>query len=226
MKYIVLGNGLLGAEIVKQTKWNFLSRSQGFNALEFNSWSNELDSYDTIINCIACTDTYGSDRDEHWNLNVKFVDALAAYANTHAKKLVHISTDYIYTNSVTEASEIDVPVHLNTWYGYSKLIGDAIVQLRCDNHLICRLSHKPVPFPYNKAWQDIKTNCDGVDIIASLVIELIYKNAIGIINVGTNIKSIYDLALKTNNNVLPIERPNNVPADISMNITKLKIYVS
>jgi hypothetical protein len=40
-------------------------------------------------------------------------------------------------------------------------------------------------------------------------------------NVGTEVKSIYELAKKTNN-VEPIDRPTQVPEDTSMSINKLK----
>jgi hypothetical protein len=60
-----------------------------------------------------------------------------------------------------------------------------------------------------------------VDIITDLIISLIKIEAVGIFNVGTELKSIYDLAKKTNPNVLPTNRPSNVPADITINIDKL-----
>ena len=41
------------------------------------------------------------------------------------KKLLQFSSDYVYGNSVSNASEEDVPVHAKTWYSYSKLISDA-----------------------------------------------------------------------------------------------------
>jgi hypothetical protein len=93
--------------------------------------------------------------------------------------------------------------------------------LKCFNYLICRLSHKPNPFPYDKAWEDIKTNCDYVDVIASLVIKLILKNEKGVYNVGTESKSIYDLAKRTSS-VEPILRPSNAPSDTTMCLQKLE----
>jgi dTDP-4-dehydrorhamnose reductase len=56
--------------------------------------------------------------------------------------LVHISTDYLYSGSVSNASESDVPVHCNNWYGYTKLLADGLVQLESNNYLICRCTHK------------------------------------------------------------------------------------
>ena len=99
-------------------------------------------------------------------------------------------------------------------------MGDAHVQLKSKNYLICRLSHKPNPFPYDKAWTDIETNCDYVDVISNLVIELINKDVNGVYNVGTKTKSIYDLALETKN-VEPINKPLYVPENTTMSLEKL-----
>lgn len=222
MNCLVLGDGLLGSEIINQTKWNFISRkNNSIDAKDFKDWSNLLDEFDTIINCIAFTKTYENNKKDNWNLNIVFVNELIDYCNQNNKKLVHISTDYVYAGSVPNATEEDVPIPVNTWYGYSKLVGDAIVQLRSNDYLICRLSHKPNPFPYETAWSDIHTNCDSVDIISSLVIKLIEKKCIGVYNVGTEVKSIYDIAKKSNKNIKSINKPAWVPNDISMNIEKL-----
>lgn len=222
MKYIVLGYGLLGSEIVKQTGWNFISREKDdVNICVPKSYQKKLMQYDVIINCMGYTKTYSNEKETHWNVNVKAVDDLITYCNNTKKKLIHISTDYIYANSKELASENDVPVHIGTWYGYTKLLSDGLVQLRSNNYLICRLSHKPYPFPYDEAWMDIKTNCDYVNVIAELVIKLIKNNSTGVFNVGTEVKTIYDLAMKTRN-VIPISKPDYAPDDVSMNIDKLK----
>lgn len=221
MKVLVLGDGLLGTEIIKQTNWNFLSRKKdNIDATNFQKWSHLLFGYDVVVNCIAHTDTYSNDRELHWEINYKFVSNLTKFCNKKNIKLVHISTDYIYTNSIENATENDVPVHLPTWYGYTKLIGDAHVQLKSKNYLICRLSHKPTPFPYEKAWFDIKTNCDYVDVISELVVKLINNGANGIYNVGTKTKSIYDLALMTKV-VEPINKPEYVPENTTMSLDRL-----
>lgn len=222
MNCLVLGDGLLGSEIISQTGWNYVSRKKdSVNAEDFNNWSSLLDNYDTIVNCIGFTKTYENNQKDSWNLNVVFVSELLEYCNNTGKKLVHISTDYLYAGSVPNATETDVPIPVNTWYGYSKLVGDALVQLKSNNHLICRLSHKPNPFPYESAWTDIHTNCDSANIIAGLVIDLVNLEAVGVYNVGTEIKSIYDLAKRSNSEITPINKPAHVPDDISMNVEKL-----
>ena len=221
MNYVILGDGLLGKELHIQTGWNYVSRKKDNIDISKESFFSSLDEYDSIINCIAFTDTYSEHRDSNWDINVKFLDNLIDYCNQHNKKLIHISTDYVYAGSVENASEEDVPVHINTWYGYTKLVGDALVQLRSKNYLVCRLSHKPYPFPYEYAWTDMKTNGDYVNVIARLVINLVAKNATGLFNVGTEPKTIFELAERTTG-VKKSNKPDIVPNNTTMNIEKLK----
>jgi dTDP-4-dehydrorhamnose reductase len=223
---VILGDGLLGKEISKQTKWDFVSRKKDkIDFVNFKNWSYKLFSYDTIVNCIAFTKTYENDKETSWDVNVKALSDLIDYCNGSSKKLIHISTDYVYSGSKENCSEEDVPVHHNTFYSYTKLIGDALIQLNCENYLICRLSHKPNPFPYEKAWSNIQTNCDYVDVISKLVIKLIENNAHGIFNVGTETKSIYELALKTNKNIGLSNRPPQVPQNTTMCLNKLNNFL-
>lgn len=220
MNVLVLGDGLLGGEIINQTNWDYVSRRKdNFDIHNFESFFDS--SYDVILNCIANTDTYSKTRDGHWETNCVFVDNLIDYCNKNNVKLVHISTDYIYTNTNEFASESDVPVHSNNWYGYTKLISDGLVQLRSNNYLIIRCSHKPNPFPYEGAWIDQIGNFDYVDVISNLIIKLIKKDSNGVFNVGTECKSIYDLA-KLTKDIKGIESPDYVPKNVSMDLNKFK----
>ena len=220
MKILVLGDGKLGTEIVKQTGWKYISRKKdGFDITknDFNFYG-----YDVIINCIAFTNTYSNDKENNWNVNYKAVADLVDYCNNQNIKLVHISTDYVYTNSKINASENDIPIHGNNWYSYTKLLADAYIELKSNNYLICKGTHKPKPFPYEKAWIDQWGNFDYVDIISSLIINLVMSNNSGIFNVGTELKSMFDLAKQTYKNVKPSKKPDYVPNITSMDISKLK----
>ena len=222
LKVLVLGDGLLGKELVNQTGWNYISRKKdSFDIENLSSFFEDFKKYVVIVNCIANTDTYSNNKDSHWKTNYVFVDELIKFCNENNIKLVHISTDYLYTGSVENASEEDVPVHCNTWYGYTKLLSDGLVQLQSKDYLLIRCSHKPNPFPYEKAWIDVVGNFDYVDVISSKIIQLINHNSSGVFNVGTENKSIYDLALKTNPTVESINSPLNVPKDISLNLDKM-----
>lgn len=107
-----------------------------------------------------------------------------------------------------------------SYNGYTKLLGDGLVQLLSNNFLICRCTHKPYPFPYDGAWIDQIGNFDYVNVISGLIINMVNKNLSGVYNVGTETKTMYELAIQTKN----VERtltPTHIPKNQSMNITKL-----
>jgi dTDP-4-dehydrorhamnose reductase len=231
-KIVVLGDGLLGSELVKQTGWDYISRKKdGFDISNYSSYYRffleDYDSvawwkkYDAIINCIANTDTYSDNKDLHWDINYKSVIKLSDFCFKHNIKLVHISTDYVYTNSINNASENDVPIHGNNWYSYTKLLGDSYVQLNKDN-LVLRGTHKQRPFPYDVAWIDQIGNFDYVDIMVTLITQLIEKEATGLYNVGTELKTMFDLS----NGGKSDFAPTNTPKNVSMNVNKLKTYLN
>ena len=104
-------------------------------------------------------------------------------------------------------------------------MADEYLKEHAKNYLICRLSHKPYPFPYDSAWTDVVTNADYTPVIADLVIKLIEGYAKGLYNVGTEKKTIYQLAKRTKNDVNEITSPTHVPKDISMNLSKLSNFL-
>jgi dTDP-4-dehydrorhamnose reductase len=226
MKVIVLGKGKLGGEIVKQTGWDYLCRAEHEITIDnFDEWKNKMDEYDVVVNCIANTDTYSDNKEKHWKANYELVTFLAEYCDDNGKKLVHISTDYLYQNSVDDAKEEDEPMFEHTWYMFTKLLADEYLKEHAKNYLICRLSHKPYPFPYDSAWDDVITNADYTPVISGLVIELIKNGAEGLYNVGTERKTIYELAQRTNKNVKKIVSPPHVPKNISMNVSKMENFL-
>jgi len=219
VKVLVLGDGLLGSEIVKLSNWDYFSRKN--NDFNIEDLSQIPKGYDVILNCIANTDTYSNDRDSHWDTNYAFVNRLIDYCNNNSIKLVQISTDYVYTGSESLASESSVPVHCENWYSYTKLLSDGIVQLRSNNYLLFRCTQIPKPFPYDEAWIDRIGNLDYVDVISNLIIKAIKKDLKGLYNLGTEVKTTYDLAKQTKPNVSVSFKPLHVPSDVSMNISKL-----
>jgi nucleoside-diphosphate-sugar epimerase len=228
MKCVILCNGLLGSELAKQTGWDILSRSvDGIDLTKITTWAHLLLPYDTIINCVAYTNTYDNNKKTHWDTNYKAVVDLTDYCYNHNKKLVHVSTDYVYANSIGSPSEEDIPVHQSTYYAYTKLLADSYIELKSKNYLILRGTHKPTPFPYKGAWINHLGNFDYVNIIANLYVKLIKKDAKGLFNVGTEFKSMHRLAEKTNPNVSPIYNEDiRVPLNVSMNVSKLNNFLN
>jgi len=227
MKPLILGNGLLGSEIRKQTAWRCLDRSE-FDIkkdLRLYTDSDDWQDSDIVINCIGYTKTYDDNYRENWDINYKAVSDLIKFCNESEKRLVQISTDYLYTGSIENATEEDLPVPVATWYGYTKLLADGLVQLQCNDYLICRGTHKPYPFPYEVAWTNQIGNFDYVNVIAKLIIKLIEGDATGLYNVGTEKKSMYELAQRTKR-VKGVTCPMCiVPKNVTMNASKLNKFL-
>ena len=221
-KVLVLGDGLLGKEIIKQTDWEYLSRKKDkINAVkDFYYLISIIDDIapDVIVNCIGYTNTYSKEKNLHWKINYVFVVNLANFCDSRDIKLVHISTDYLYANSEGGCTETDVPVHQQTWYAYTKLISDAYVQLSEYDYLLIRCGFKPTPFPYDKAFDNIRGNFDYVDVIAGQIIDLINENRDGVWNIGTEYKSVYELAKQTKPDIG--QWHNNTLPTIEMDLTK------
>ena len=228
MRVLVLGDGKLASEIIKQTGWDYISRKKDNLDIvnDFGKVAYKLQfNYDVILNCIANTDTYSDDSKSMTDINYQFVTNLVKECNKYPdKKLVQISTDYVYANSVENASETDAPSPSNNWYSVTKLFADEYVKMFSNNYLICRLSHKPYPFPFDGAWDDVYTNADYTPIISDLVIQLINKGATGLYNVGTEKKTIYDLASKSKY-VRKTTSPPHIPKNVTMNLTKLNEFL-
>jgi dTDP-4-dehydrorhamnose reductase len=229
MSNLVLGYGQLGKEIVRQSNWDYICREKdNFDFCNVNSYSKYLYQYDTIINCVANTNTYANDKKSIIDINFKAVCNLVDFCNLYNKKLLQISTDYIYDGSVENASEEDVPVHAQNWYSYSKLLADGYVQNFCDNYLLIRTSFKPNPFPYPKAITTQKGNFDYTDKVVEKIIKLVNNNAIGVYNVGHEKPwTIYEMALETNKDVAPCDDILNesMPTNITMNMEKYNEFI-
>ena len=225
-KTIVLGSGKLAAEILSQVNWDNASRKK--DGFDFNrtEWYDIFDTHETIVNCIADTDTYGDNKDNIFDTNYISVMNLVDHCSKTQKKIVQISSDYVYANSIENALETDISIPAHTWYSLSKLLADEYIQARSKDYLIVRTSFKQTPFPYDEAIVTQVGNFDYIDVIAELIIKLIKKNAHGVFNVGTKKKTIYDLATQTKPEVIAAFWKVNklMPNNITMNVSKMENF--
>jgi len=225
MSKLIIGDGLLGSELKKQSKWDYISSEKdGIDFTDINSYKDYLTEYDEIINCVAFCDTYSDNKELHWNINYKGVVDLVDYIIDKNIKLIHVSTGFLYANSKPNASEDDVPVHCANWYGYTKLLSDAYVQLKLNNYLIFRCIHKEKPFPYNEGLINQIGNFEYVDEVSKTMIDLINGDVKGVYNIGNELKTMYDLSKETRDDVIPVNKKfhSDQPLDVSMNLNKLK----
>lgn len=84
---------------------------------------------DVIINTAAMTmvDVCEQNREACWEANVVSAQNLAALAEKHKVRVIHLSTDFVFDGSRGPLDELAVPSPVN-YYGESKLEGERIIQ--------------------------------------------------------------------------------------------------
>jgi len=155
----------------------------------------------------------------HFEVNAYGPFYLANYCNKNNKKLIHISTDYIFSGNVENNkyffTENDNPIPANL-YGISKLAGENLIGSVYDNFLILRVAgvfgHRGsnakeygnfVESILNKyknnenvrVVSDIFTTVSSTDLIVYVINHLIINNIRGIYHVvGSDNCSWYEFA--------------------------------
>ena len=135
-------------------------------------------------------------------------------------KLIYFSTGYVYEGVKGNYSEKD-PVKPFNNYGLSKLGGECAVSMY-KNSLILRITMTEEPFPYKKAYSNLKSNFmyheDSIKILPKII------NQKGIINIGGKSQSIFEFAKKNNRKVIKIKANTKIklPLNQTMSLLKLK----
>ena len=137
--------------------------------------------------------------------------------------LVYVSTDYVYSGKKGMYNEGDELLPVNK-YAWSKLGGECAIR-QYDNSLIIRTSIGPSSFPYDKAFVDMWTSKDTVDVITPMILMAAKSNITGILNIGTERKNMFEYASKLNQDVkkaIRNEFGNSVDFDTSLDLSKYK----
>ena len=135
-------------------------------------------------------------------------------------KLIYFSTGYVYNGSKGNYAENDGTKPFNN-YGLSKLGGECAVSMY-NNSLILRITMIEKPFPYNKAFYDLKSNFMFHEDLVKILPKIISQK--GILNVGGPSQSVFNFAKKTKKNLKKIsaKRNSSLPLNQTMNLKKLK----
>ena len=99
-------------------------------------------SPDVVLNCAAFTNVDGCEtmRELAWNVNVNGPKNLARCSRQVNARLIHISTDYVFSGSreVPEPYREDDEPDPLSWYGKTKLEGEEAVRRENDRNVIVR----------------------------------------------------------------------------------------
>ncbi len=159
-----------------------------------------------VIHCAAYTATWKGEqeRDLCWQTNVDGTRHVADACAAVGARLVYVSTDSVFRGDRGGYAVGDKPDPMN-FYAESKWHGEREAE-RVANHLIVRTSLRPRPWPYTQAPTDAFTSGDYADVIAALLLELARSEKTGIVHQETGRKSFYELAIRSNPDVLPCRR--------------------
>lgn len=199
MKIAVLGGtGLLGKELSKLDT-NLICSGQDVNISKYKEVYDYLNFIkpDIVVNAAAVTNSIEVAQNPIPAIEVNIIGAanVAKYCQQYNKRLVYISTDYVYpgTGDHTEKDSL----YPNNEYAWTKLGGECSTRL-VNNHLIIRTSFGPLKFPYKKAFENLWVSKDYVNIIAPKILKVIKSDATGILNIGSERKNMYIYASEYN----------------------------
>lgn len=229
-----------------------------------------------IIHAAAFTDVVAAESNKElaWTTNVQGTQHVAAAAKAVAAKLMHISTDYVFsglepaevrhsTNPAVapavdpraadqvaadgdtasapnlslaeqehraadgrykEDDSLGPPIN---YYALTKIAAEEAARA-VKGSLVVRTSFRAREWPYERAFTDVFTSQDYVDVIAPLLAEVAgHYDAdqvpYGTLHVGTERKSVFELACRRAPGVVAASRHSaavRLPADVSLNLSR------
>lgn len=225
-------SGLVGSRIVEllQNKYEFsdLSLETGVDITDADLVNKKVKSSDAevVLHMAAVTDVDACEKEKLkdanggirnletlcWRVNVEGTKNVVESAQKYGKKLIYISTDFVFEGNKESYSEEDEPNPIN-WYGKTKYEAEKITQKKHSNWIIARLA-----FPYRaefkkedivrfflnklrnnkkvKAVEDWVITPTFIDDIADALSVLINENSQGIYHVvGSSSHTPYEIAL-------------------------------
>lgn len=165
-----------------------------------------------ILHLAAVSDSASAEKDKlrSYRVNVQGTAAAVRVAAKFHKKIVYISTDYVFSGTRGEYRETDEPAPGN-WYGFTKYAGELEIRSRTENFLIIRTAFRPSQWPFPTAYSNVVTSADYVDVIASEILQALALNLSGIIHIGTGRKTLFKLARRRNPDIIAEIAPGSFP---------------
>ena len=223
------GSGLLGAQLLNLSPDMLAPPHAELDVTDGRAVSAFLESLepDIVIHAAAVTDNRDVEDDptEAIEVNVKGTANIALACLERRTRLVYLSTDYVYKGDSGNYSEEDEVEPFNL-YAWTKLGGECSVRA-VPEHLIIRTSFGAVEFAYEAAFTDKWSSKEYVDIIAPQILEAAQSPLTGVLNIGSERRSMYEYAKSRNPGVKAArigESAHKSPADTSLNLDRWSRY--
>lgn len=170
-----------------------------------------------VIHCAACT-AHNAEPMAYVMANVVGTVHVAVAVRKVGARMVYPSTDYLGARLESDSVR---PVNA---YAASKYAGEIVVGSATPG-LVVRGSWYSHP-TYSHAATDAFTSRLPVDKAAYYVATLAVSSATGVVNIGGQTRSVYEIALEFNPRVTPVGRQQihcgyEIPADCSLDTAKL-----
>jgi dTDP-4-dehydrorhamnose reductase len=223
MKILGTGlTGLVGSRIVELLEDNYEFDFSTVDITDKNAISEKIKNSDAsiVLHLAAKADVEGCEKDkilgqagEAWKINVGGTSNIVDACLVNNKKLIYISTDFVFDGTKTDGyTEEDIPNPLN-WYAQTKYEGEKLVQNSNLSWMIVRIAYPYRPSfirnDFARAILDRLKNGEKIigvtdhiftptfiDDIAFALDKLIKTNSTGIFHVvGSQSLSPYDAAI-------------------------------
>jgi dTDP-4-dehydrorhamnose reductase len=225
MKYVFTGgSGLLGNELKKYFPDSLYPSRAELNVAIERSIAMFLytKEFDVLVHMAAYTNTVKAEEDatDLIETNIIGTSLLTKYCKLKNKKLIYISTDYVFSGNEGNYKPNDDVNPVNK-YGWSKLGGECAVR-QVDENLIIRTSFCANEFPYDKAFKDQYTTRRPVSDMAKIIADIIKENPSGIRHACGKKQTVYYLAkeISPNKEIQPISindmKNYKLPKDTSL----------
>ena len=153
-------SGLVGSRVTEllQDKYSFndLSLTTGVDITDYESLEKKIkeDPSEIIIHMAAKTDVDACEDDKilgeegtAWVVNVDATRNIVECAQNYGKKIIYISTDFVFDGTRDFYTEEDLPNPVN-WYGVTKFEGERIITESNVSYVILRLA-----YPYRASYE-------------------------------------------------------------------------
>ncbi len=98
--------------------------------------------YRWVINCAAYTAVDAAEQDERtaFAVNADAVKVIALASKEYGSRVLHYSTDYVFSGDASEPYQVDAPIAPQSGYGRSKAAGEEAVRNYAGRPLLVRTS--------------------------------------------------------------------------------------
>jgi dTDP-4-dehydrorhamnose reductase len=146
MGWLVTGSrGMLGTDVCRVLGRHGIQATAldrvGLDLFDEQAVGEAVAGHDVVVNCAAWTavDDAETNEDEAYTINAVAPEMLARAAAQHDRRLVQVSTDYVFDGSARTPYAEDAPVDPRSAYGRTKAAGEAAVRAAApEQHLIVR----------------------------------------------------------------------------------------